>query len=624
MSKFQPNILIILTEDLSPHSATYGETLSAMNAVDAIAKDAIIFENAFCSSPVCSPSRFSMITGMEPASVGPAMHMRGDAVVPASVKLITKPLQDEGYYCLNVGKADYNFEPDMKATWHDSSMSAHWRNRASDQPFFAFFNLVETHESSIFREQVTLVTADQIELPPYLPDTPEIREDFARYYTAMQKSNDHIAQILDELEHDGLADQTVIIQISDHGGSTPRSKRFIYDSGAKVPLVIKIPESMRSSRIWREPQSISTAVSLIDLAPTVFDIAGGLPAPDTMIGKSLLSVAPADDDQIVFSGRDRMDENYDMIRSARTSRYLYVRNYFPNRPWLQNQAFAWQAKGYQSWETEFLAQRTDEMQSRYFGTKPAEEFYDNHADPHQVNNLIGESEFSATIQRFRDAIDSRIMEIFDNGFIPENSPIEGLPNSRNPRLYPLAEVLHLANLTIHGDATNLPTFVAALKKDNEVLRFWGAQGLLMLGQNAMPALVDIVEALTDSNGHVKAIIAECLARLEHRDLAIGAYQQLLTSSSTYQVLIRAAKSAASIEPKLAELSASVKTLLQQLRTDDFEDQGYFNAYTGLRYLDLTLEGKYVPSAQVFDLELFMKRLQKNNPNVVKSMSTPRN
>jgi arylsulfatase A-like enzyme len=614
----KPNILVILTEDLSPHSKTYGDTLSPLKSIDEIAREALIFENAFCTAPVCSPSRFSLITGMEPASCAPAQNHSANGVLPSDIKLLTQPLREAGYYCVNYSKADYNFEANMPELWDDYSMGAHWRNRGNGQPFFAFFNLTQTHESSIFREEVTSISAEQIEVPPYLPDTLPIREDFARYYTAMQKSEEKISQLLSELKEDGLLESTVIVQISDHGGSTPRSKRFNYDSGNKVPLIINIPNGFSETRIWRTPERISTAVSLIDFAPTICDLAG-VAKPETMIGKSLLTVAKSDTETIVFTGRDRMDENFDLVRTARTSRFLYIRNYFPNRPLLQHQAFAWQARGYQSWEEEYLDGRTNQLQSSYFGQKPAEEFYDTHADPHQVKNLIDDPEHIERIRNFRKALDERTLAIFDNGFIPEGSPEMGLVNSRNPEVYPLAEVLELANLSIQSRSENADHFAEGLTSKFEVIRFWSAQGLLLLGEKAASYKDLLIYSLNDQSDNVKTIVCELLVLLGERSSAIEVYRELLDSDKPFEILIRTLKSLAALLSPPVEIIQELRSLESSLREPSKDTSGYFNAYSATRYLIMKIEGTYKPSSKVFDNELFMDRMRKNNPELIKAM-----
>lgn len=611
----RPNILVILTEDLSPHSRTYGDALSPMKSIDAIAENALVFENAYCVAPVCAPSRFSLITGIEPASCSPAHSHAADGVLPEGIRLLTHPLKDLGYYCTNYSKADYNFKANMPELWDDYSMDSHWRNRSEGQPFFAFFNFTQTHESSLHGTQVTLVQPEQIELPPYLPDTPEIRADFARAYTGMAKSEERIAQLLAELDEDGLTDSTVIVQISDHGGSTPRSKRYLYDTGNKVPLIIKFPGSQKQQRV-------STAVTLIDFAPTIIDIAGGL-KPETMTGKSLLALAPDDDNRMVFTGRDRMDENYDLIRTARTSQYLYIRNYFPHRPLLQQQAYAWQALGYQSWETEYLAGRTNALQSRYFEWKQAEEFYDNYADPHQINNLIDSPEHQERIQKYREGLDLRTLEIFDNGFIPEGSQSAGLVNSRKSELYPIEQVLQLANAAIQMDESNLEYFVASLSDQNDVVRFWAAQGLLYLSEKALPAVSSVLNGLNDSSPHVRIVLAESAALLGERSAALSAFRELLSAKQDYEVLIRLAKSMVYLNQLPKELLAECKAIQAELRGPSLATSGYFNALSAFTYLIYRIEGKYQPDSPIFDGELFVERMRKSNPEIFASMAQNR-
>lgn len=603
----QPNILVILTEDLSPHAKIFGDVLSPLTSVDAIAENAIVFENAFCTAPVCSPSRFSLVTGIEPASNSPAQHHGADSVIPEDLELLTTPLRKAGYYCTNFSKADYNFVANMPEMWDDFSQKAHWRNRKKGQPFFAFFNLIETHESSIFREDVGDVSPNDIELPPYLPDTKDIRDDFSRYYNAMKKSEVRIGKLLQELDDDGLTDSTVIIQISDHGGSTPRTKRFVYDSGNKVPLVIKIPKTFSNQTFYRKPARVSAPVTLLDFAPTVIQIAGEQ-IPKSMQGASLLDVPVEDTKRIVFTGRDRMDENYDLIRTARTSKYLYIRNYFPNRPWLQYQSFAWQARGYQSWEEEFLSGRTNELQSRYFGLKPAEELYDTDADPHQVENLIDSSELSEVAAELRNALDRRTLRIRDNGFIPEGSIEQGLVNSKNDQIYPLAEILKIANLSIHSDVANGEYFVKQLKSDSAVVRFWAAQGLLMLGTEARGYADQVLAGLDDASDHVRIVLAELAATLGHREESLQTLRELLDVSKPFEVLIRLLKSAVQYSTIPKELLPEVTFLAEQCRNAD--EIEYLNVYNAAMYFIARARGTHSPWKIIFDNELFTSWLNK--------------
>jgi hypothetical protein len=314
-----------------------------------------------------------------------------------------------------------------------------------------------------------------------------------------------------------------------------------------------------------------------------------------------------------------MDENMDMVRTARSSRYLYIRNYFPNRPWLQQQAFAWQAKGYQSWETEYLAGRTNEIQSMYFGEKSAEEFYDNEVDPHQVNNLIKAPEHQARIQRHREALDERTLRIFDNGFIPEGSAMVGLINSRDPKQYPIHEVLALANLAISRDVKHLETYVAALEHANLVMRFWAAQGLLYLKSEAMPARQAVLSGLADSDPNVRIALAELAVILGHRIEALRVYRALLDADQPYEVLIRAAKSLVALTELPVELLPEIEKTYSRLQDDDKDNSGYFNAGRALMYLTLRTKGEYRPDSKVFDNDLFLKRLERSNPGLIANM-----
>jgi N-sulfoglucosamine sulfohydrolase len=251
----RPNILWISAEDISPDLGSYGDGYARTPNLDKLASQGVRFAKAFSVAPVCAPSRSAIITGMYATSIG-SHHMRSKAVPPAGVKAFPEYLRAAGYYCTNNSKTDYNFEaPPTNAppvtVWDESSRNAHWRNRALGQPFFAVFNLIVTHESQIRtgKEEFAKNTAGlkpedrhdptQAVLPPYYPDTPIVRNDWARYYDLITAMDLQAAELLKQLEEDGVAENTIVFFWGDHGRGLPRAKRWLYDSGIHVPLIVR-------------------------------------------------------------------------------------------------------------------------------------------------------------------------------------------------------------------------------------------------------------------------------------------------------------------------------------------------------------------------------------------------
>lgn len=595
----RPNILWLMSEDLSPRGLAFGDPLARTPTIDRLAREGVLFENAFCTSPVCAPSRFSLITGVYATSCGPAHQMRARAQVPPELDTYPALLREAGYYCTNNAKTDYNSDLDKDAIWGESSDSAHWRSRPDRAPFLAVFNPNDTHESALFREQVTYVSPEQVRVPPYLPDTPEIRADLARYYTAIEKVDIVFAERIRELEEDGLLEDTVIVYSSDHGGVGPRSKRFCYDEGLRVPLIVRIPERFAHLSRWRPGERVSTAVSHIDVAPTLLAL-GGVPVPATMQGRPLFGSGARGPEGLAFGGRNRMGERYDMVRTVRDDRYRYIRNYSPHRPYGQHVAFMWMAKGYQSWEAEHLAGRLTPTQEAFWREKPAEEFYDTHADPDEVQNLIDAPEHAERIARMRTLLDEHMLAVNDNGFIPEGSPIEGYTASRVPGAYPLREAMALAARAIEREPANIDCFIDALKHDNEVIRYWGAEGLVMLGQANASAGAALSAALRDPSPQVRIAAAEAFALTQKPEEAVAVLGEFLRPDESAAVTMQALGALYYVGPAAGAVVDRLAALAETSR--------HGGVRSAARYLLLRVRGEYTPSAALFDWEHFMRQL----------------
>lgn len=435
----RPNILWISAEDLSPDLGCYGDAYARTPNLDKLASQGARYSNAFSSAPVCAPSRSAIITGMYPTTIG-SMHMRSKAVPPAGVKAFTEYLRAAGYYCVNNAKTDYNFEappanrpPDT--VWDETSRTAHWRNRPDkSQPFFAVFNHEVTHEGQVRSDDATYarntaaLKPDEFHdpakatLPPYYPDTPVVRKTWARYYDLITALDYQIARLLLQLEEDGLADNTIVFFWGDHGRGLTRGKRWVYDSGIKVPLIVRWPGQIKPGVV------VDEMVSLMDLGPTVLSLAG-LPAPANMQGQAFLG-AQKKTREYVFAHRDRMDEAYDMMRAVRDRRYKYIRNFFPGRPYAQYIAYMEEMpilkemrrlyKDHFNALGENYGKALNPTQLLFFQPeKPPEELYDTTVDPHEVNNLAAAPEHRAILKRLRGALEQWRRETKDLGLVPE-------------------------------------------------------------------------------------------------------------------------------------------------------------------------------------------------------------
>jgi len=369
------------------------------------------------------------------------MHMRSKAVPPVGVKAFTEYLRAAGYYCSNNSKTDYNFEappahrpPDT--VWDDSSNTAHWRNRPDkSQPFFAVFNIMVTHESQVrvpdeqYKKNTARLKPEQFHdpakavLPPYYPDTPLVRKDWARYHDNITAMDYIVADLLKQLEEDGLAENTVVFFWGDHGRGLPRSKRFVYDSGLRVPLIVRWPGQIKPGAVNDE------LVCLFDLGPTALSLAGA-PIPAHMQAQALLGPQKKAPREYAFAHRDRMDETEDMVRSVMGKRYHYIRNFHPDRPYFQYLDYLEEMptmkemrrlyKDHMNALDPKYGKALNSTQLLFLGpSKPPEELYDLAVDPHEIHNLAASPEHQAILKRMRAALDKWQKETNDLGFVPE-------------------------------------------------------------------------------------------------------------------------------------------------------------------------------------------------------------
>lgn len=595
----RPNILWIVSEDNNPYVGAYGDKLAHTPTIDGLARKGVLFRHVYSNAPVCAPSRFGILTGVYPESCAPANQMRANARFPREFRTYPELLRGAGYFCTNNTKTDYNCDVDPKAIWDVQGPAGHWRKRPDGKPFMAVFNYETTHESQLFKVTPGRVTPDMITLPPYLPDTPGIRQDFASYYNLMEKMDGQLAQRLAELEADGLAEDTIVFHYSDNGGILPRSKRYCYEEGLRCEMVVYAPPKWRHLLPAAPGGEVRTPVSFIDLAPTLLALAG-VRQPPQMRGKPLLgwSVQPQ---KYAFGMRNRMDERIDFQRTVTDGRWRYIRNYMPHRSWGQHQAFEWLAKGYQDWETEHRAGRLNAVQDRFFRPKPFEELYDLSTDPHEISNLAGPPGATAKLVELRQVLDEHMVAINDNGFIPETMAGEGYIESRDPKLYPLRQVMALAATAAQGNSNGLAILGSALSSPIPVIRYWGATGLLILGAKAAPEAAVLTTAMrSDPSPLVRIVAAEAIAKLGSPDEAVTLLADLVDKAEQWQVQLHALNALTFIGAPAA------KALPTVLRAAEKDQEYVRNAG---RYLKAVLEGTYSPSTPIFDLERMIQKMR---------------
>lgn len=418
-----PNIVWILSEDQSDHFGVYGETLAKTPNVDALAAEGARFTHAYITAPVCSPSRSALVTGMYQTTIGAHNHRsgRGERKIslPDDVEPIPAILRRAGYYVTNGslrdngalarGKTDYNFAypPDL----YDGP---DWADREDGQPFFAQIQL----RGGKRRNQRTLealanvrtngIAADDVKLPPYYPDHPKLREDWAQYLESIEHVDWEVGRILARLEDEGLAESTVVFFLTDHGISHARGKQFLTEEGSKVPLIVRAPGRVEPGLVRED------LVAHIDVAASTLAFAG-IEVPAWMEGRPLFG-SDAKPREYVVSARDRCDETVDRIRSVRTKRYRYIRNFVPERPHLQPNRYKDSKAIIQAMRALRDAGALDAgIERMFYEPRPEEELYDLKEDPWELRNLAGNSESAKVLAKLRGILEGWIAATGDQG-----------------------------------------------------------------------------------------------------------------------------------------------------------------------------------------------------------------
>lgn len=419
----RPNVLWLAAEDMCPDLACYGNGLVATPNIDRLAAEGTRFTRAFCTGPVCSPSRSALATGMYQTTIGAHHHRshREDGyTLPKGVRLLSHVFQENGYFTCNgtylgngtfgAGKMDYNFQVEHPFDGKD------WRERKTQQPFFAQVNFREAHRGPAWQEarkRPRRIDPAKVTLPPYYPDDPVAREDVATYLDAINQLDEKVGEILKRLETDGLLDNTIIFFFGDNGQCLLRGKQWLYEGGIHVPLIIRWPGHVEAAQVQAD------LVSMVDISATSLSLAG-LPRPERMDGRPLFGPGARPREYIV-AARDRCDETRDYLRCVRTARYKYIRNFMPERPYTQpNRYIETSYPVLALLKKQAAAGTLNPVQSLFMQPhKPPEELYDLEKDPYEVNNLAGDPALQATLLELRGTLDHWMADTGDLGREPE-------------------------------------------------------------------------------------------------------------------------------------------------------------------------------------------------------------
>jgi N-sulfoglucosamine sulfohydrolase len=379
---------------------------------------------------------------------------------------------------------------------------------------------------------------EEVTLPPYHPDTPEMRHDWALYYDLIGVMDAEVGNLLRDLEESGEADNTIVMYYGDNGGVLARSKRFVYETGTQVPFIVRIPEKYKHLYPAQKPgQKIDRLINFTDLAPTLLSVLDEH-IPAYMQGKAFLGKQATQAPEYTFLTRQRMDERYDLVRAVRDQQFRYIRNYMPFRITMQHVNFMFQALSTQSWEKAFRHGKANTVQSRDFKPKPVEELYNTENDPWEVNNLAADPAYKGVLIRMRSALRAWMMEIRDVGLIPETeyASIAGdvplYDYMRSPAC-PFDKLMEASEKAVMGGQEDINTYVTYLKDKNSAIRYWGATGLLILKDGARPAVTALRKASSDPSGAVATLAAEALYGLGEEEIALKAFKNILQNPAIH-------------------------------------------------------------------------------------------
>lgn len=528
----RPNIVWLISEDNSKHFLRLYDEMGAVTPrIEALAKEGLVFDNAFSNAPVCSVARTTLMTGCYAPRIGTQYHRKAVPVpLPDGVKMFPAWLRKAGYYTSNKQKKDYN-AIEGEGVWDESSNRASWRNRSPGQPFFHMQSFGVTHESSLhfsetaMEQQQNQTNSESVLLAPYHPDTPTFRYTYARYHDRIREMDQQIGAVVDQLKADGLLEETFIFYFGDHGGVLPGSKGYARERGLHVPLLVRVPKQHRQSVDFKIGSRVQGFVSFVDFGATVLNLAGlerpegidGLPFLGP--GQNQLAVSRRNE---VFGYADRFDEKYDLVRVLRKGRYSYVRSFQPfNFDGLQNN-YRYKMLAYDEWRSRFESGRLNPVERQFFEPQPVEALYDVEMDPHEVENLAAKPEFGGLLLEMRNRMETKLKGLPDLSFFPESYltehafdlPTEFGASHRDQ----ISELIDVANLGLSPFETVRESIERALRSKQDWVRYWGLIVCSSFSEVAKP-----MEALArkmaqeDEVGLVRVRAAEFLALIGAED-----------------------------------------------------------------------------------------------------------
>ncbi len=527
-----PNIIWIVAEDISPELGCYGNTMVHTPNIDKLATRGLRYDRAFATAPICAPSRSCLISGLYATSLG-TQHLRCEIPFPDILQSLPEHLSQAGYFTSNRNKTDYNFSPD--GMWEEHSGSyAPWRSYQDDRPFFSFINVGPSHEGSANKENQYLQGVSDIPLaertnpatvkvPPYYPDTEKTREVWARYPDLLRAMDKNVGNIIDSLEDDNLLNETIIFFFGDHGFGMPRYKRWLYNTGLRVPLIISAPEKYQHMIPDFAKGATDRLVSFVDYAPSVLNLAG-VDIPESMEGSPFLGENAGPPRPYAFGARDRADDMFEMSRAVTDGRYIYIRNFMPHLPYIQDGYI------YSDVKDAFLALREakeqgilNTEQKKLWNPKPPEELYDLQTDPNETHNLALDQDHDDIRKKMQQQLFDWMVRYKDLGLLPE-AEYMGRSKGTTPyeyarsNAYDVKSILEAARMV--GKA-HLSTIANQLTHEDSGVRYWSVIALMNNSTSDTRKRHLLEPMLNDPSPSVQIQVAETLCQMREDENALA-------------------------------------------------------------------------------------------------------
>lgn len=569
-AKERPNVVWILTEDLSPLLGCYGDPCANTPFLDSLAKQSIVYDNVLSIAPISAPSRSCLVSGMYPATLG-TPHLRQDQVIPEWFHCFPEYLNTSGYYTSLRHKTDFNFSPkgiftDLKADGKEL-----WNKRAKGQPFFLYRNTGTTHEGSgnvkeKYEDAISRLPKDRycdpetLILPPYYPDTEEMRRIYAGYYNLASSFDMDVKDVFDQLKEDGLLDNTIIFIFSDHGTGLPRYKRWLNMTGIHIPLIVYCPEKYQHL-MKNSPGEINhDLISTVDFAPTVLALAG-VEKPSHMPGVPFLGEKDYPLRRYAFASRDRADDMFEISRSVISDRYIYVRHFLPYLPYIQSGLIFDDSKMSLKELRRVHREDPDAVGRDFWNRKPVEELYDLAVDPQETNNVADHPAYASIKEELKRELHDHILRTRDAAMLPEPEMMRRSVGSTTyemaqDRSYDLPVILEAAEKVGFGSVDD---FRKGLKHSDSGVRYWSIVGIRNLESKGQSALTDLFPLLEDESPVCQMAAAEVVALLGLPEKALPVLQHWLEDDAMWNKLF-----AARALEQIAPLSYPLKEVMEEV------------------------------------------------------------